>query len=341
MPVKLSVTEKLAFALNLGPPPVVDYLGAMALRAVSIAQRIGVFRVLEHEARSAAEVGTALGAHEGGIQRLLCALESVGYVQRRAERYQLTPMAAKWIPRFREGMHFFDWMAFEGWQTVEQELCAAPGATVETAANDPPRVDAERSFGGNLSTARAAADEMAQRISIPGSARRLLDLAGGHGLYAARFCERNPNLSAVLFDRAEILARASLVLAGEKAGDRIELRAGDLWTDSPGKDYDVVLAFNLLNAIGSRPKLDLLRLAADALAPGGILVIMDAMRRPDLRGSSWALIELTNLRMFAREEAATYQFADLAGWLQACGLRPGRAGALRSSPWTKEDQARA
>jgi SAM-dependent methyltransferase len=331
MPVHPPVLERLAFTLNAAPAPVFDYIGALGLRAVCVAERLGVFATLEESPCSAAELAARLRANERGIRALLDALAAVGYLRRRGDRYAPTPMAARWIPRLRDGMGFFEWMAYEGWAGVEASLW---GESPADGNGRPRRIDeVEELFGGMLSNARLAADEVPRRVRTGRSARRLLDVGSGHGLYSARFCALNPQLRATLVDRAPELEQARAVLAQEGVADRAELRPGDFWTDDLGAGYDVVLLFNLLNAYPADQKVALLRRAADSLAPTGTVVVLDQMRSPALRGTARAIVELTNLRLFDPEQRDTYALAELRGWLAEAGLRPHRTGTLRSVPW--------
>jgi SAM-dependent methyltransferase len=185
-----------------------------------------------------------------------------------------------------------------------------------------------------LSNARLAADEVARRVPVTRPPRRLLDIGGGHGVYAARFCHRHPGLRATVLDTAPVLDRAAKVLADEGVADRVERRAGDFWTDELGSGYDIVLLCNLLNAYPDDRKRELLSRAAAALAPGGRLVVHDQMRRAASAGTARAIVELTNLRLFDPSRGGTYAMPELLAWLSACGLRIVRAGPLTSVPWT-------
>jgi SAM-dependent methyltransferase len=242
-------------------------------------------------------------------------------------------MAAKWVPRFTQGVDFYEWMAGSGWDTLSQRLHGVAPAD-ESDRTWLAGENEDDSFDGVLGNARLAADEVARRVPVSRSPRRLLDVGGGHGVYAARFCHRHPGLRATVLDTAPVLDRAGKVLADEGVADRVERRAGDFWTDELGSGYDIVLLCNLLNAYPDDRKRELLSRAAAALAPGGRLVVHDQMRRAASAGTARAIVEPTNLRLFDPSWVGTYAMPELRAWLSEVGLQIVRAGPLMSVPWT-------
>ncbi len=78
------------------------------------------------------------------------------------------------------------------------------------------------------------------------SARRLLDIGGGHGMYAISFCQQNPNLSAVILDRTHITPFTRDMVARYGLSDRIEVISGDMDLDLPYSGYDLVYASHMM-----------------------------------------------------------------------------------------------
>jgi SAM-dependent methyltransferase len=332
MPVAMGPLERFAFAVRAAPAPVLDYVGALGIRAVYTAMRLGVFRELSGGPRRAADVAQELSLDPRGLRTLLDALVSVGYVRRRAEEYALTPMATKWVPRFAEGVDFYEWMAGAGWDTMADRLRgrAGPDDSDRTFIAGATEHD---SFAGMVANARLAADEVVQRSALGRTPRRLLDIGGGHGVFAARFCRRHPDLRATVVDTPEVLGWAAEVLAEEGVADRVDRRPGDFWRDDLGSGYDAVLLCNLLNAYPDDRKRELLARAGAALAPGGRLVVLDQMRQAAKGGTARAIVELTNLRLYDPARGGTYAMPDLVDWLKMCGLDVARARPLMSVPW--------
>jgi hypothetical protein len=333
VPVSVSMLERVGFALNAAPAPVLDYVGALGLQAVLLALRLNLFELLRRESLPVAEIARQVGAQERGISLLLGALATLGYTQQRGDRFVLTGMAEKWTPRLAEGARFYEELAFTGWNDVEARLRGEPTREASTLAAS------AATGGGMFSNARLAADEVARRVAIPRHATRLLDVGGGHGLYAAAFCQRYKRLSATVFDKQPALELLRNLTGDDIGGDALAARVlaqdGDFWSDDLGTGYDVALVFNLLNAFEPARRVELLRRVAQAIARSGIVVVLDSMRDAGLRGAARAVVELTTLRLFDPNQHETYGSDELISWIQAAGLHFVRSAAMRSVPWVR------
>ena len=123
------------------------------------------------------------------------------------------------------------------------------------------------------------------------SARRLLDLGGGHGLYAIALTRKNPDLSAVVFDLPEVIPVTREMIRQYGAQERITTQEGDFFHDSLGTGYDIL--FSSSNPSGKMPAL--IPKISDALNPGGLYLNKQVIDSPeedpfaDLEWNLWAL----------------------------------------------------
>lgn len=99
------------------------------------------------------------------------------------------------------------------------------------------------------------------------NARKLLDLGGGHGLYAYAFTLLNERLEAVVFDLPEVVNSAKDFLK-QFNPERVQFKEGNFFKDDLGKDYDIV--FSSFNPGGKRA--ELIPKIRKALKIGGIYV---------------------------------------------------------------------
>ncbi|MCX2732648.1 class I SAM-dependent methyltransferase [Saccharopolyspora sp. NFXS83] len=100
---------------------------------------------------------------------------------------------------------------------------------------------------------------------------RVLDLGSGEGGDALWFAARGWQVTAVDLS-AVALERARTRSAEAGLDDRIQWRELDLATDFPDGEYDLVSA-QFLHSWGDLPREEVLRKAADAVAPGGTLLV--------------------------------------------------------------------
>ena len=103
-------------------------------------------------------------------------------------------------------------------------------------------------------------------------ARKLLDLGGGHGLYAIAFSQINPNLEAVLFDLPHVTEVAKEFIAKYEMEERIAIIRGNFLEDDIGNGYDIIFASDVFY----RKKdvlLGILKKIHDALNDNGSIVL--------------------------------------------------------------------
>ncbi|HWQ66466.1 MAG TPA: methyltransferase domain-containing protein [Methanospirillum sp.] len=102
------------------------------------------------------------------------------------------------------------------------------------------------------------------------SARRLLDIGGGHGMYAISFCQQNPNLSAVILDQPHITPFTRDMVDRYGLSDRIEVISGDMDLDLPYPGYDLVYASHMMYRQEDLP--DLISRIVRVLNEGGLFI---------------------------------------------------------------------
>jgi SAM-dependent methyltransferase len=99
------------------------------------------------------------------------------------------------------------------------------------------------------------------------SIEKLLDLGGGHGLYAIAFADLNEEIQAFVFDLPPVTKETRYFI--EKYGaSRVDIIPGDFFKDEIGSDYDLI--FSSFNPGGKVPSL--IPKIAEALKPGGVFV---------------------------------------------------------------------
>ncbi len=104
------------------------------------------------------------------------------------------------------------------------------------------------------------------------TARKLLDLGGGHGLYAIALTQENPQLKGVVFDLPPVVEVAKEFIKEYQIEDRVGVMAGDYMKDDIGNGYDIIFVSHTFY----KPKkavLPLLKKIHVALNPGGMVIL--------------------------------------------------------------------
>ena len=99
------------------------------------------------------------------------------------------------------------------------------------------------------------------------SAKKLLDLAGGHGLYAIGFSMLNIHLKSYVFDLISVIEETKKFIKKYKAKNVFTI-AGDFYKDNIGENYDVI--FTSYNPGGKNPQIA--KKAYNALQKGGLFI---------------------------------------------------------------------
>jgi len=320
--------------------------GFWASKTLAAAHELDLFSLLSGSSgMTAAGFAEGLGIDQRPAELLLTGCAALGLLEGRNGRYVNSALAEEYLVR---GKPYY----FGGFvQMLDQRLYHGWGKLVEAIrTNLPTTWDPERQgslFEGedaqmlagfweamhSLSTftARVVAD--AVDLS---SARRLLDLGGGSGAFDIELCKHYPNLTATVYELSPITDIAAGKVNEAGLSDRIEIVAGDFFSDPelpPG--HDVVLLSMILHDWNEEHDRDLLRKCWEALPSGGRVIIAELLVNDEKTGPPTAA--LMSVNMLIETEGRNYTSAEYANWLYDAGFRdihtvqfeaPGANGAV-------------
>lgn len=327
-----SLLELLGLLTGQVPHPIAHVLGGSLLaRAISVATQIGVFEALRDGPRSAAAIAERCHSHPDATRKLLGALARSGYLAQRGEQFGLTRLSRTWL--LRDAPHsLYDLMLYEAleyqWLT-QLDRFVRDGEPLDfhaTMTNDEWRLYQR----GMRALASIAASEIAWRTPVPRGARSMLDIGGAHGYYSVALCRRHRHLRASVLDLPQAIAHAAPLLAAEGLGDRVTHRPADARTADLGDAcHDLILIAQLVHHFDAETNRDLVRRAAQALRPGGVLVILEALRQ-DAGGIGGQMAGLLDLYFSFTSRSGTWSREEMVDWQRAAGLQPQRPiGLLR------------
>ena len=113
---------------------------------------------------------------------------------------------------------------------------------------------------------------------------RLLDIAGGSGIYACALCAQWPELTATVFEKPPVDRIAARAIERRGCGGRVDALAGDMLAQPLPAGYDAHLFSNVLHDWDVPVVKQLLAASASALPSGGLLILHDAWLNEDLTG---------------------------------------------------------
>ncbi len=92
--------ERVALFANIAPIPVAEtFMGIAMAQTISSAIRLGVIDALENCTLTSSEMAETLNLNVDGTESLLMALWSLGYVEKKEDRFELTEMSTRFLLR--------------------------------------------------------------------------------------------------------------------------------------------------------------------------------------------------------------------------------------------------
>lgn len=243
--------------------------GMARVAALTTAVRYSLF---DHLARpmSPDELARLIGADVRLIAPICSILADMKLLNASSGTYESTPLSTYFLSHgspFRQ-----DAYVEKIWRHLKELWICLP----EILAKGPVSYPAGKFFG-EMSLPAMAQNALCGRlqrvvreiITLPHfpSFRKMIDLGGGHGLYAIALTLRSPSLHAWVFDLPYIIPLTEQCIARYEAA-RVGTLAGNFFTDDFGEGYDLV--FSSSNPSGKR--IEMLPRIADALLPGGFFV---------------------------------------------------------------------
>lgn len=326
--VRATVDEGATPLLRLGTA----FCDAQALLS---AVEVGVFTQLAHGPATAAQLAEALDLHPRPLPDLLDALVALGVLDRIADApgpaaYANGPAAdAYLVPsrrtyiggflRLNQRMLYPTWGRLtETVRTGESQLAhQLPGGTdpFELLYADTDRL---RNFVGGMG-GLAADIGPAIAAAFPWTdVATFADLGGAAGAVSTALLTEHPHLHGTTFDLApmEPLFDERVAELGLDPA-RAMFRAGDFFLD-PLPRAGVLIIGHVLHDWPVERRQELLVRAADALAPGGTLLIYDMMVTGEPSRDAFPLLQSLNMALTVG--AGEYTIAECCSWVAEAGL---------------------
>jgi 3-hydroxy-5-methyl-1-naphthoate 3-O-methyltransferase len=148
--------------------------------------------------------------------------------------------------------------------------------------------------------------------------RRLLDIAGGSGVFACAMAARFPALRASVLEKPPVDRIAAGAVGRRGFAARVEVIAGDMLSGPLPAGHDVHLFSNVLHDWAEEVVRALLRASSAALPAGGRLVIHETFLNPEKTGPL-DVAEYSVLLMHVCQ-GRCYSIAEMEGWMSEAGF---------------------
>lgn len=244
--------------------------------------KLGVFPLLEHQARSAAEVAQHLNANPRFVEAFLEACVALQLLQKTDDTFTNSPLASAFLMPEKLDyvgnlvLHITNyWHTWGNLDTLIRE--GRTELPFQNGFTDATTYWKDYMEGQHNRATAGQGQNLAKSVDLDGR-HTMLDLGGGAASYSIALCAANPQLRSTVIDAKEPLEIAAPLVAEQNLQDRITLREGDFHTVELGTDSDIVLISGVVLIKSEDDCRRLFHRAYDALAPGGLIIVQDFMR---------------------------------------------------------------
>ena len=289
-------------------------------RVILTAAELDLFTRLNKEEGTADDLARELECDQRALTRLLDSLVALKLLSKQDSLYRTSERGALLSaehPKTELPMVLHLNGLWETWSGLTE--------TVKTGINPKRKPVSQRdndsleSFIGAMHVVgRSLSKEIADSFDLS-PFKRLLDIGGATGTYIMAFLEKNPEMTAVLFDLPHVIPMAEKRLEAKGLLKRVELVSGDFSEDELPKGCDLALLSAIIHQNSPRENLDLYGKIHRALLPGGKLLIRDHVMDPDRtsppQGTLFAINMLVNTK-----GGDTYTFDEIRNSLEKVGF---------------------
>lgn len=298
------------------------YYGSSVLFA---ALEVELFSLIAREGgRATADtVAERSGCNRRGVGLLLDACVAVGLLRKQSGEYSNTPAAEAALvaggPQDLTRAAGYNRDVYPVWGRLSELVRS--GKPVESPdlhlGDDPART---RRFVMAMRGRALGIGRLVVPMLDLGGCRRVLDLAGGPGTYAALMAQAHPELTCVTVDLPAVAAVAAELVKADGMEGRVDCRAGDYHTDSyEPEHYDAVTIFGALHQEPPEMIVRILKRCHAALRPGGRVYVMDMMTDETHTRPRFSALFAVNMAL-TTYHGWVFSDAELYGWLSEAGF---------------------
>ena len=325
----MNIGEVFVNLADVGEPPLIAQL-ARASWLAGVAQaavRLELFTKLRGEKLNSAEVASLLGANPQYTREMLNAGVAVGLLEKIGDEYQNTKESATYLVKGEPKYYgeAFTYLASLGPLFDQLDAAMLKGETT-SHEQEFQSEDEEAAYWRHYMLAMyqwgttGQQDLLLQNTDLTGK-RKFLDVGGGSGVYTIAFCQKYPELNAVLFDQEKALPLARSLIETQGLSQRISTVAGDYYTDPFGTDYDAVLFSGVLVQESAEGQRRLMRKAYESMVSGGLIIVQDILKiGPYTETSPKIALESLIASVFYGGQGGVYAAHEISEFLTSVGF---------------------
>jgi ubiquinone/menaquinone biosynthesis C-methylase UbiE len=282
------------------------------------------FSLIDRGLQSAADIARQAGTDPRATRIVLDSLPALGLVEKRGEKYSLTPTAEVFLVRGKPSyVGDFRHVALALWDGMahlkESLKTGKPFSRLDTGAELPVW---EKLVLGIIVIAQPAAEALCDLLGIGRelTGLNILDIAGGSSIFGMTFLSRDPTSRVTQLDWPNVNGVAKKLNKERGLDDKIRFIDGDHHTVAIEPDYyDLILASNFCRFESPKGNQELFAKACRALKPGGVFVVNDFVPNEERTEPTFAL-RFSVYTLTHTPEGECWTLSQYSEWLKKAGF---------------------
>ena len=287
------------------------------------ASDLGIFRLLAQAGNAdEKELAAAGGLDVRAARLLLDACVAIGLLVKTEGRYRNTPESSLFLvpgsPGDLSGAIRYNRDVYAAWGKLQQLV--KTGKPVE-----PPGLhlgeDRERTRTFVLAMhgrAMGIGQSVIPHLDL-GGRKKLLDVGGGPATYSMLIARAFPGIECTVLDLPEVVRIAGELIAQSGLEARVKTVGGDYHTAEFPDGNDAVIFFGVLHQEEPAAIRSLLKRANEALAPGGMIYVLDMMTDSSHTAPKFPALFALNMAL-TTEHGWVFSEEELKDWLLEAGF---------------------
>ncbi|SPD73281.1 O-methyltransferase, family 2 [uncultured Desulfobacterium sp.] len=293
----------------------------MKSRIILTAVELDLFTRIHESPAGLPELARQMAFDKRAMTRLLDCLVTLGFLEKQDGLYRVSEEGKflsshhpeTLLPAVRH-------MAFvwDGWNKLTHVIKNGPDLQRKPIEDQLSERQVDSFLGAMHTIARDLSREVAEFYDA-GAYKRLLDIGGGAGTYTIAFLEKNLHMQGVIFDMENVIPTTRETIQKAGLGDRVELVAGDFYSDELPSGCDMALLSAIIHQNSPGQNVELYAKIYRALNRGGVILIrdhiMDESRTKPVDGTLFAVNMLV-----LTPGGDTYTFEEVKETLETAGF---------------------
>ncbi len=307
-----------------------------ASKVLLSAVELGLFTALAAGPLSRQDLEVRLGLHPRGARDFLDALVALGMLDRREGRYANTPATGQFLDRGKPSyvgglLEMANTRLYPFWGRLTTALQSGLPQNEAADGSDPfaaiySKPELLRQFLGAMTGVSRPTARLIAAAFPWSEVTSFVDVGCAQGGCTAELALAHPHLKAIGFDLPAVGPVFEEFVGALGLGGRVRFAAGDFFTD-PLPASDVIVMGHILHDWDLAQKQALVRKAHAALAPGGRLLVYDAIIDDERRENVFGLLMSLNM-LIETPGGFDYTGAEAMNWMREAGFRAARVEAL-------------